>query len=90
LPDGPYVLGPAAPEIFGALGIDLTPDGSSRRLLRFCVDWSEQRHHLAGRLGASLATALLDRKWITHRPHHRAVDLTPAGRQALKQLAQGN
>lgn len=91
LPDGPYVLGPAAPAIFGDLGIDLAQEGSSsRRLLRFCVDWSEQRHHLAGRLGASVATALFDRNWITRRPHQRAVDLTPAGQQALKQWAQGN
>jgi DNA-binding transcriptional ArsR family regulator len=90
LPDGPYELGPAAAEVFGELGIDLSAGSSSRRLLRFCVDWSEQRHHLAGRLGASVANALFDRNWITRRPHQRAVDLTPAGHQALKQLAQGN
>lgn len=86
LPHGPYELGPAAPEIFGELGIDLSAGGSSRRLLRFCVDWSEQRHHLAGRLGAALATALFDRAWIARRPHHRAIDLTSAGRAGLTEL----
>ncbi len=93
LPDGPYELGPAAPEIFGELGVDLSTGSPSRRLLRFCVDWSEQKHHLAGRLGASLANALFDREWITRRPRHRAIDLTPAGRAALtdlKLLAEGN
>jgi DNA-binding transcriptional ArsR family regulator len=86
LPDGPYELGPAANEIFGELGIDLTADGTSRRLLRFCVDWSEQRHHLGGRLGASVANALFDRHWISRRPRQRAIDLTPAGRQGLTEL----
>jgi DNA-binding transcriptional ArsR family regulator len=86
LPDGPYVLGPAASEVFGALGIDLTEQRSRRRLLRFCVDWSEQRHHLAGGLGASIAQTLLDRDWVRRRPRQRAVDLTASGRDALADL----
>src|SRR3954471_20121255 len=48
LQDGPYALGPRATEVFGELGVDLSEQVSRRRLLRFCVDWSEQRHHLAG------------------------------------------
>jgi hypothetical protein len=28
------------------------------------MDWSEQRHHLAGALGAALTTRLLDLGWI--------------------------
>jgi hypothetical protein len=27
-------------------------------LIRYCVDWTEQRHHLAGSLGAALAARL--------------------------------
>jgi DNA-binding transcriptional ArsR family regulator len=86
LPDGPYRLGPAADEVFGKLGIDVSAGGSSRKLLRFCVDWSEQRHHLAGRLGASIAGNFLDRGWVRRRPRQRAVDLTDAGRAALAAL----
>jgi len=86
LPDGPYALGPAAPEVFGELGADLTEKASGRRLLRFCVDWSEQRHHLAGRLGAMVADAMLERDWVRRRPRQRAVDLTDAGRRALAEL----
>jgi hypothetical protein len=38
--------GPAAPEVFADLGVDLSAQQSRRQLLRFCVDWSEQRHQL--------------------------------------------
>jgi DNA-binding transcriptional ArsR family regulator len=83
LQDGPYALGPRATEVFGELGVDLSEQVSRRRLLRFCVDWSEQRHHLAGRLGAAVVDSLLDRNWIRRRQRQRAVDLTDAGRAGL-------
>lgn len=87
LPDHPYVLGPAATEVFASLGIPadrLTEGGLSRRpLLRFCLDWSEQRHHLAGRLGAHVLTAFIDAGWITRTPGQRAVRITPDGHQTL-------
>jgi hypothetical protein len=57
---------------------------SRRPLLRFCLDWSEQRHHLGGRLGADLLTAFTDAGWVTRAPQHRAVRLTPAGESALR------
>jgi hypothetical protein len=89
LPDGPYRLGPAATAVFEELGVDLSRIAnrkSSRRLLRFCVDWSEQRYHLAGRLGAGLTEALLERDWIVRRPRQRAVDLTDRGRRGLADI----
>lgn len=87
LTDHPYELGPRAAVVFGSLGVDLPAlraDRSRRPLLRFCLDWTEQRHHLAGRLGAALTTALLDAGWLTraHRPQ-RAVRLTDPGRAEL-------
>jgi DNA-binding transcriptional ArsR family regulator len=88
LADHPYVLGATAATVFQSLGVPvdrLTLDHPSRRpLLRFCLDWSEQRHHLAGRLGAHLLTALVDAGWITRTPTRRAVQLTAAGRRELQ------
>jgi DNA-binding transcriptional ArsR family regulator len=86
LPDCPYALGPAASDVFGALGIDLADTSSSRRLLRCCVDWSEQKHHLAGRLGAALTNSLLNRNWLERRAYPRAVVLTSAGDRNLAKL----
>jgi DNA-binding transcriptional ArsR family regulator len=86
MPEHPYELGPAAVEVFGHLGIpaEALADSRSRRpLLRFCMDWSEQCHHLAGRLGALLCTAFLDAEWITRGPVHRAIRLTEDGRHEL-------
>jgi DNA-binding transcriptional ArsR family regulator len=55
------------------------PAGGRRPLIRYCVDWSEQRHHLAGGLGAGLLTCLLDRGWLRRSPTSRAVQVTNEG-----------
>jgi DNA-binding PadR family transcriptional regulator len=86
LPDGPYALGPNATTVFAELGVDVVTLPTRRPLLRFCVDWSEQRHHLAGQLGAATTTSLLTRNWLHRRPHQRAVTLTDDGRRELARL----
>lgn len=87
LPEHPYTLGANATRVLASLGVPagrLTENrSSSRPLLRFCLDWSEQRHHLAGRLGADLLTSFVDAGWITRAPGQRAVRITPSGQQAL-------
>ena len=86
MPVHPYRLGPAADGIFSRLGrgrVGAAGGDSRRPLLRFCVDWSEQRHHLAGALGAGMLDRMLAADWVRRAPSHRAVELTPAGRQAL-------
>ncbi len=86
LPSHPYTLGTAAVPVLTSLGVPadrLAGDAAGRPLLRFCLDWSEQRHHLAGRLGADLLSAFTAAGWITRTTRHRAVQLTPAGEQAL-------
>lgn len=85
LRDHPYRLGPAAVDTFASLGVDLDAlrNTPGRPLLRFCVDWSEQRHHLSGRLGAAMLTALFDAGWLTRMPARRAVKLTDQGATEL-------
>lgn len=86
--DPPYRLGESAPDTFAALGVPperLLASGTSRRpLLRFCVDWTEQRHHLAGRLGSELLTAVTSAGWIVRKPRQRAVRLTELGAEELR------
>jgi DNA-binding transcriptional ArsR family regulator len=81
----PYQLGPTAGDTFSSLGVDIDAlhNTSGRPLLRFCVDWSEQRHHLSGRLGAALLTALFDAGWLVRMPARRAVKLTDLGAREL-------
>ncbi len=61
------------------LGVDL-PTGSRRPLVRYCVDWSEQRHHLGGALGAALLCRFLESGWVRRTHGSRAIRLTDVGR----------
>ena len=60
-----------------------SPAASASRLgaLRYCVDWSEQRHHLSGATGRALAARLLELKWIRRADSGRAVFVTDLGRR---------
>lgn len=72
LKTAPYDLGPCAEEMLGQIGIDLDMLRAGRRpLIRACMDWSEQRHHLAGSLGAATMTRFLDKGWVTRRTGRR-------------------
>lgn len=59
------------------------PSGRRRPLIRYCVDWSEQRHHLAGALGAALLDRLTDLRWVRCSPTSRAVHVTDDGHSGL-------
>ncbi len=67
-----------------SFGVDLDALRARRRpLIRYCTDWTEQEHHLAGALGAALAETMVQRGWLERARSGRAVTLTPAGRQGL-------
>jgi DNA-binding transcriptional ArsR family regulator len=69
-------------KVLHELGVET--DGFGRRAaIRHCVDWSEQRHHLAGGLGAAVAARLLDLGWIERTEAARVVRVTPEGERAL-------
>lgn len=66
-------------------GIDLTQSSASKRpLCRACLDWSERRLHLAGRLGAAILTRTLTLKWIARSSDSRAIRVTELGRKGFR------
>jgi DNA-binding transcriptional ArsR family regulator len=72
-----------------ALGLDVQALGRlartrRRALARACLDWSERRYHLAGILGATLLTRLLELRWVERMAGERALRVTPSGRRALR------
>lgn len=72
VPQSPYRLGPEAPRMFGQLDIDVDELGRAPRpMLRACTDWTEQRHHLAGGLGAAVLDAFLGTGWVQRRANRR-------------------
>jgi DNA-binding transcriptional ArsR family regulator len=54
--------------------------------VRGCLDWTERRPHVAGRLGTSIMQTMLDRSWLTRRPRDRALTITNLGAEQLLQL----
>ncbi|MCQ4079924.1 metalloregulator ArsR/SmtB family transcription factor [Streptomyces sp. RB6PN25] len=82
--DASYQLTDRGREVLTAFGVD--PDALPRRrpAIRYCVDWSEQRHHLSGALGAAITGRLFALGWIQRGEARRIVRLTDAGREGLE------
>lgn len=60
--------------------------GGCRPHCRACMDWSERRMHLSGKLGADLLQCFLERDWLRRRKESRALQITGHGRNALREL----
>lgn len=66
--------------IFADMGLDPRVfDPHKTPLCRECMDWSERRHHLAGRLGRALLSHILTNGWARVQPESRAVVFPRAG-----------
>jgi DNA-binding transcriptional ArsR family regulator len=83
-----YVLTDAGRAWLASLDIELPAARRGQRLAYPCLDWSERRDHLAGALAVTLLEAFVERAWLRKRPtgtgeRHRALELTPRGRQKL-------
>jgi DNA-binding transcriptional ArsR family regulator len=77
--DGGLVT-PRGAGVLAGFGINLSTTRQSRRpFCRSCLDWSEQKPHLAGAIAAAFATRCFDLGWVSRLPHTRAVAISPAG-----------
>jgi len=76
-----YVLTDSGRSRLVELGVGVEATGR-RPLTRYCLDWSEQRPHLAGTLGSSLLNRFVDLGWVT-RGERRVVQVTAAGREGF-------
>ena len=69
---------------FAKHGIDIESATRSKRIFcRPCLDWSERRPHLGGRVGAAICTHCLDRGWLRRRRDSRTLDMSPEGVSAM-------
>lgn len=85
---GHFVLGPRAGDELPSWGVDLASvEALSRPTLRFCLDWTEQREHLAGALGAAILDAAREREWVCRGPRPRELTVTADGAAAFNRLA---
>ncbi len=78
-----YRLTDSGLALLDRLGV-VVPAGR-RPLVGYCVDWTEQRHHLAGTAGAALLATFEDREWVRRRGGKaaRALTVTDAGRRGF-------
>jgi DNA-binding transcriptional ArsR family regulator len=79
-----YRLTDGGAERLRDLGVDVESAlAGPRAPIRYCVDWSEQDHHLSGALGAALAARVIDLGWVRRLPRTRAVLVTDDGRRGV-------
>jgi DNA-binding transcriptional ArsR family regulator len=82
--DVDYRLTDHGADVLADFGVDLGACTAQKRpLIGYCVDWSEQRHHLAGALGAAIQQRMLDLRWVVREPRGRVLRVTPAGAEGL-------
>lgn len=83
--DAPYELTARGRAWLDELGVVMS--GNDRPpLLAHCVDWTEQRHHLSGRVGAALTARFFDLGWIERGTIRRSVVVTDDGREAFARV----
>lgn len=80
---------PAGLDFLRGLGLPADSLGAgpagARALSRPCLDWSERRPHLAGRLGAALCSHFLEAHLVRRIGGSRALEITPKGLALLRE-----
>ena len=66
----------AGMQFLGRFGADLSAKPGRRIFCRPCLDWSERRYHLAGRVGAAICQHCLEIGWLARERDTRAVRIT--------------
>jgi len=56
------------------------------RFARRCLDWTERRHHLAGKLGSAVLTRLRELRWVAPIRGSRALRVTLQGQEEFQKL----
>lgn len=80
-------LTPEGTEFLHDFGINLAAIRQRRRVFcRPCLDWSERRPHLAGAVGAAIATRCFDLGWIARQRDSRALTILPSGHAGFAQV----
>jgi DNA-binding transcriptional ArsR family regulator len=78
--DVEYRLTAAGVRFVADFGVQLPP---RRRAVGYCVDWTEQRHHVAGALGRGLRDRFLELDWVRRGEVNRALQVTSRGRSGF-------
>lgn len=64
----------------------LQPSSHSRPYCRPCMDWSERKMHVAGRLGEMICAHCLEQGWLTRKTGSRTLSISAAGAITFREL----
>ncbi|NDV88940.1 metalloregulator ArsR/SmtB family transcription factor [Aurantimonas aggregata] len=82
--DGVGIVSDDGRSFLSDFGIDVGALHASKRpLCRTCLDWSERRAHLAGKLGAALLDRSLALGWLVRVPASRTLRISQAGERGF-------
>lgn len=84
-----YLLTAQGTAGLGTLGFavdDMDKAPPSSRVAYRCLDWSERRDHMAGKLPKALLTHCLHHGWLRRHVGERALEVTPLGHKHLASL----
>jgi len=77
----------AGATFLAGFGVSVDDVGKGRRTFcRPCIDWSERRPHLAGALGAALATRFFDLGWLGRMRDSRALQVSGEGERGFAEI----
>lgn len=86
--EGGQVTG-RAPQVLQQWGLTLEPallhSRHARPYCRPCLDWSERKAHLAGRLGAMICTHCLEKGWLNRAAGSRTLVISPEGARTFRE-----
>ena len=84
-----FAVTPLGRDWFAEIGIELTDSQARQRgFARTCLDWTERRDHIAGKLGSLILTRFRELKWFAPLRDTRALRVTLEGERKLQQLLQ--
>jgi DNA-binding transcriptional ArsR family regulator len=90
LSDEPGLITKSGSAALSNLGIDVkalaapAAKPTTKAFCRPCLDWSERRPHLAGKIGAAICAKSFENDWIRRVQGSRAVALTTKGRRLFR------
>ena len=78
-----YEMTRAGRSWLASLGIDGNASLRGERYAYPCLDWSERRDHMAGRLATALLDHFMAKRWLVRVDETRALRLTAEGKRSL-------
>lgn len=82
--DDAICAGPRYHAFLDEIGI-VAPLGSlGKPPAKFCLDWTERRHHISGPLATAIMQKFLEAHWLERRTGSRALNITAEGLDVLE------